>query len=144
RKLGDKPPLAALPAGENDMTQLPPGMLQPAALVTAYLSRLVPTPDGKRGATWYRAVMDRFMPQGNIPLCEPPDSDGLVNALQVLETLPWMLRPVLVRAWVETALLTAQRARLAPQSADALRIAAGLLDSPLPPELARHYRELAW
>ena len=144
RKLGDKPPLPALPAGQNDMAQLPLATLQQVAAVTAFLSRLVPTRDGKRGAVWYSAVMGRFMPQSSIPPCEPPDSDALVHALQVLETMPWMLRPVLVRAWVEAALLTAQRARLAPPSADALRLAAGLLDSPLPPELARHYRELGW
>jgi len=67
-----------------------------------------------------------------------------VRALEDVETLPWMLRPVLVRDWVDTALSTAQRARLAPQAADALRLVAGLLDSPMPPDLARHYIELAW
>jgi hypothetical protein len=32
---------------------------------------------------------------------------------------------------------------LAPEAADALRLASQLLDSPLPPELARHYVEPA-
>jgi hypothetical protein len=144
RKLGDTPPVAALPVAQNDMAALPPQMLQNVAFVTAFLSRLVPGQDAKRGLLWYRAVMGRFMPQSSIPPCDPPDGDRMVHALQEVESLPWMLRPVLVRAWVEAALLTAQRARLGAPAADALRLVAGLLDSPLPPELARHYRELEW
>jgi hypothetical protein len=29
-------------------------------------------------------------------------------------------------------------------AADALRLAAGLLDSPLPPELSRHFHQIDW
>jgi len=79
-----------------------------------------------------------------VPACSTPDGDGLAHALDEVESLPWMLRPVLLRDWVDAALATGERTRLRPCAADALRLAAGLLDSPLPPELARHYIELDW
>ena len=78
-----------------------------------------------------------------LPPCEAPDADGLVHALQEVQGLPWMLKPVLVRAWLDAALLHKEQGGLAPETADALRLAATLLDSPLPPELARHYVEPA-
>jgi len=55
--------------------------------------------------------------------------------------MAWMQRPVLVRNWVDTALARRERGRLRDSAADALRLSCGLLDSPLPPELARHYIE---
>ena len=50
-----------------------------------------------------------------------------------------MQRPVIVRNWVTTAINLSRAQRLGDLSADALRLTCGLLDSPLPPELARHY-----
>ena len=144
RKLGDRPPVAAMPAPQNDMSDLPAEMRQQIAAVTAHLSRLVPTGDSAAGLAWYRGVMGRFVPADAMPPLEPPDGDRLARALEEVETLPWMLRPVLVRDWVDAALTIGERARLAPGAADALRLAAGLLDSPMPPELARHYIELNW
>jgi len=144
RHLGDKPPAAAQPESHNDLSQLPPATLLQVARVTAYLSRLVPGRDAAAARAWYTEAMGRFLPAEMIPPCNPPDGDGLVHALEEVESLPWMLRPVLVRAWVDAAIATSLRARLPAGAADALRLAAGLLDSPLPPELQRHYVELEW
>ena len=63
----------------------------------------------------------------------------MVHALGTLERLSWIERPLLVRSWVEEALAHSSSEWLAPASADALRLACTLLDSPLPPDLARHY-----
>ncbi len=121
RQLGERPPAADLPAASNDLTDLPTPMRSHIAVVTAHLSRLVPGAAGsgdRDGAAWY--------------------------ALLEVQTLPWMLRPVLVRAWVDAASQVGPRIGLSPTAADALRLVAGLLDSPLPPELARRYTEPAW
>ena len=144
RRLGDQPPAAASPESHNDLAQLPAASLLQVARVTAYLSRMVPGRDAAAALAWYAQAMGRFVPREMVPPCHPPDGDGLVHALDEVESLPWMLRPVLVRAWVEAAIATSQRARLPAGAADALRLAADLLDSPLPPELARHYIELEW
>jgi hypothetical protein len=52
-----------------------------------------------------------------------------------------MQRPALMRGWVTAAVQHSRHGRLADTAADALRLSCALLDSPLPPELARHYRE---
>ena len=144
RKLGDKPPAAASPESQNDLAQLPAATLMQVARVTAYLSRMVPGRDDALARAWYLEAMGRFLPAPMIPACLAPDGDGLVHALEQVEALPWMLRPVLVRAWVDAAISISLRARLPAGAADALRLAGGLLDSPLPPELARHYVMLEW
>ena len=132
------------PESQNDLSQLPAATLLQVARVTAYLSRMVPGRDLAAAQAWYAEAMGRFLPKEMVPPCTPPDGDGLVHALEEVEALPWMLRPVLVRAWVDAAIATSLRARLPAGAADALRLAAGVLDSPLPPELARHYTELEW
>lgn len=144
RRLGDRAPAAAMPESHNDLSQLPPVTLLQIAKVTAYLSRMVPGRDAAAAQAWYAEAMGRFLPREMVPPCQPPDGDGLVHALEEVEALPWMLRPVLVRAWVDAAVATSLRARLPAGAADALRLIADLLDSPLPPELARHYTELEW
>jgi hypothetical protein len=144
RGLGDRPPAAAAPGSHNDLAQLPAGTLLQVARVSAYLSRMVPGLDASAAQAWYAEAMGRFLPREMVPPCNAPDGDGLANALEEVESLPWMLRPVLVRAWVDAAIATSQRARLPAGAADALRLAADLLDSPLPPELSRHFMELEW
>jgi hypothetical protein len=146
RKLGDRLPAATLPASphDSDTARLTESMRYHVAATTAYLSRIVPDGDPDTGRRWYAAVLQRFMPLEAGRPCEPPDGDGLVHALEEVETLPWMLRPVLMRAWLDTALAVTARTRLAQPAADALRLVASLLDSPLPPELARHYGRLDW
>jgi hypothetical protein len=144
RKLGERPPVAALPEAHNQLRGLPRPTQERIASVAAYLARIVPGPDLQVGRIWYLEAMNRVMDPISIPPCRPPDGDGLAHSLIEVEALPWMLRPVLLRAWVNTALATGQRARLRPDAADALRLVAVLLDSPLPPELARHYSDLEW
>ena len=46
---------------------------------------------------------------------------------------------MLARGWVSAAQQRSQHGRLGDGAADALRLSCRLLDSPLPPELARHY-----
>ncbi|MEI2679755.1 MAG: hypothetical protein V9G29_18945 [Burkholderiaceae bacterium] len=146
RQLGERPPAADLPAASNDLTDLPTPMRSHIAVVTAHLSRLVPGAagsDDRDGAAWYALVLERLMPQA-AAMPNWPDGDTLAHALLEVQTLPWMLRPVLVRAWVDAASQVGPRVGLSPTAADALRLVAGLLDSPLPPELARRYTEPAW
>ena len=54
-----------------------------------------------------------------------------------------MQRPGVVRNWVTSAIRMSPRGRLSDLSADALRLTCGLLDSPQPPELSRHYIAIA-
>ena len=92
------------------------------------------------GAAWYATVMARWERHTPIPPCEPPDIDRLVHALQELQALAWMQRPVLARDWVTAALQHSPRGRFTDVAADALRLSCALLDSPLPPELERHFQ----
>ena len=143
-KLGDRPPAMASPDAHNDLLQLPAHSLRQLAVLTAHLSSMVPGRQPELGLAWYIHVVAGLMPNAMVPACVLPDGDALANAVHEAQALPWMLRPVLVRAWVDAALHVGQRATLAAGAADALRLAAGLLESPLPPEVARHYSELAW
>ena len=83
--------------------------------------------------------MATWLPFAEIPAWQPPKAEAMVEALAKMQTLSWMQRPVIVRNWVTTAIGRSRGLRLGDLSADALRLTCGLLDSPLPPELARHY-----
>jgi hypothetical protein len=140
RRFGDLPP-ASTPQKE-DPAQLPTESVLHIARVTAYLSRLVPGLGDAAARTWYAQALGQLVPPAMIPPHQPLDGEGLVHALQEVETLPWMTRPVLVRTWVSAAIAICPGERLPGEAADALRLVAGLLDSPLPPKLAGHYIEL--
>jgi hypothetical protein len=144
RRLGDRPPVAAGPEPHNDVSQLTAPMLLHVARVTAYLSRMVPGGDAGASQAWYLAAMSSLLPKEMVPHRQPPDGEGFAQSLDAIEALPWMLRPVIVRAWVDAAIATSLRARLPMGAADALRLVAGLLESPMPPDLERHYDELDW
>lgn len=139
-KAAAKPPANTADA-QNDMTQQSLHLLRQVAALTAFLSRMVPDGEPGNGDTWYRLVLNPWLKGHALPTCLPPDADGLVHALHDVQSLPWMLKPVLVRAWLDTALQHKNANALYPEAADALRLACTLLDSPLPPELARHYVE---
>jgi len=145
RGLGEVAPLAARaePHGE-DVEWLESDVLNVAGY-TAFLSRMVPgaLPDAPQGQAWYEAVMASFPGFAEIPRWQPPKAAAMVDALARLQTLSWMQRPVVVRTWVTTALAHSRFGRLTDLSADALRMTCALLDSPQPPELARHYIVLA-
>ncbi len=127
------PPAAA---GHHDIAETSLHTRREIARFTAFLARLVPD-----GEAWYVSVMQPWLAGEALPPCEAPDGDGLVHALQELQSLPWMLRPVLVRTWTDAALRHKPPGPLPNDACDALRLAARLIDTPLPPELARHYVE---
>lgn len=144
-RLGDAPATLHASGVGNDMAQLSLHTRREIARVTAFLSRLVPdasTPDRTRSEAWYHTVLQPWLSGQALPPCEPPDADGLAVALQELQALPWMLKPVLVRAWAEAAWHHKAPGPLGAEAADALRLACALLDSPMPPALARHYVEI--
>ncbi len=132
-------PVKVAPDAPQDMTQLSLHALRQIALFTAFLSRMVPGQDG--GTLWYQASMNPWLIGAALPPCESPDADALAHALIDVQALPWMIKPVVVRAWIDSALLYSTHGRLHRDAADALRLATLLLDSPMPPELARHYIE---
>ena len=132
---------------EAELSRLPQSEVSAIATYSAFLSRMVPVdavaaPDASEpspGAAWYDAVMAPWQPHASVAPCVAPDTDALVHALQELQALPWMQRPLLVRGWVGAAHKASRHGRYADGAADALRLSCALLDSPQPPELARHF-----
>ncbi len=140
------PPAAAeLELGEIDNAQA-----LKACIFSAFLSHMVPAPeltfdlndDESPNQSWYDTVVAPWRERITLPPRERHDIDATLRALRVLQTLPWMLRPVLVRTWFETARSLTEGSMLDPLAADALRLSCSLLDSPVPPELARQYIEV--
>lgn len=130
----DTPPQLGRVRVHPDLPALPLALRQAIATVSAYLARLVPQPDdsarvGVEGARWYAAVMaECWGITSPAPDCHVPDGAELVQALQALQGLGWMHRPLLARAWTEAV----PPGALSLTGAEALRIACGLLDTPLP------------
>jgi hypothetical protein len=141
RGLGEVAPLAARPEPHVEVAEWLESDVLCVASYTAFLSRMVPgeAADSPEGRPWYDIVMATWLAFAEIPECQPPNAEAMVEALAKLQTLSWMQRPVIVRNWVTTALSRSRRGRLCDLSADALRLSCGLLDSPQPPDLARHY-----
>ena len=153
QRLGQASVASAQAAAQSDLSRLPATDVLAVARYCAFLSRMVPV-DAHDGAdapeqaaadaaAWYASAMARWEPHNCIPPCTPPDVDGLVQALQELQALTWMQRPVLARDWVNAALQHSRHGRLADTAADALRLSCALLESPLTPELERHFRSAA-
>jgi len=116
---------------------------------SAFLSRVVPAPEidldvvsgtPTSGERWWREVMQRWPDAGASR--DMPDANALVAALHDVQALPWMLRPVLVRCWVDAAVALSPVGQLGAPAAEALRIAARLLDCPLPPAVAACFVEV--
>jgi hypothetical protein len=95
------------------------------------------------GSKWYDAAMALWQAHTPVGPCEPPGIDALVQALHELQALAWMHRPMIARNWVVAALPLSPARRLQDCAADALRLSCTLLDSPMPPELARHFADPA-
>lgn len=144
KQLGEHPPAVSVTAAQVDLQHLPSELLDQVALLTAHLARVVPGPEERHGRAWFEAVMAELSPDQPLTPALLPDGEALAHAIGEVQSMSWMLRPVLMRLWVEAALRVGRRARLAPPAADALRLVAGLLDSPLPPDLARLYNEVVW
>jgi hypothetical protein len=141
RGLGEVAPLAARPEAHVEAAEWLESDVLSLAAYTAFLARMVPgeAVDSPDGRAWYDIVMATWMPFAEIPAWQPPNAEAMVEALAKMQTMSWMQRPVMVRNWVTTAISRSRGLRLGDLSADALRLTCGLLDSPLPPELARHY-----
>lgn len=116
------------------------------ATFTAFLARLVPMADpraavGGAGARWYQTVLERWWEPGSYPPCQVPDPDTLARALWGVQELSWMLHPVLIRTWVDEAVRTSEPRVLREEAAEALRLTCSLLNTPMPPVLAKSFIE---
>ena len=117
---------------------------------SAFLSHLVPAPEltldvsggDSTAQLWFDGVAARLGDQVEPPLRDGHDIDLTLRALRALQSLPWLLRPVLVRTWFDVARELTDGPVLHEVAADALRLACVLLDSPVPPELGRQYIEV--
>ena len=146
QRLGEPSHAQGQGPADTELTDMPQADVQAMSIYSAFLSRVVPGeavgPDA--GSTWYAAVMEPWRQHGEVLKCTPPDADTMVSALMAIQSLAWMQRPMLLRRWVEAALQhgmphTPGASGFHDDAADALRITGTLLDSPLPPELMRHY-----
>jgi Zn-dependent protease with chaperone function len=129
----------------RELSTLQGSELACVALLSAYLARLIPHDSpgpeiNPEGQAWLHAVLARCTNPGDaVMLPTPPDADGLMHAMAGVRELSWALRPQLMRAWVEEALNHSEHGVLSMDSADALRLVANLIDTPMPPALASHY-----
>lgn len=112
--------------------------------LTTYMARFIPMDESSNGLApsglaWFKGVMTRCGRTGDMAPGPSPDADALMHALAGVQELSWMMRPLLLKAWVEEAVNHSKQGVLSDQTADALRLAAGLIDAPLPPMLEAHY-----
>lgn len=141
RGLGEVPPLAARPEVDRDVAEWLETDVLALAVYTAFLARMITEDleDDGAGGRWYESVMAQWAPHSGAPPFDAPDAENVFEALARLQTLSWMQRPVVVRSWVTAAIKANGGVRLGDAAADALRLTCILLDSPMPPDLARHY-----
>jgi hypothetical protein len=140
------PPAAA----ETDLAELDDAHALKVCLFSAFLSHMVPAPEltldltghESTGQVWYASVIAPWCERFTLPPRERHDIDATLRALRVLQSMPWLLRPVLVRCWFDAARALTDGPVLHPVAADALRLTCSLLDSPLPPELGEQYVEV--
>ena len=147
--LGDVRALARPAAADVEIEGLATETALQIGRLSAFLSRIVPAPEidldvvsgaASSGERWWREVMQPWPDVGATR--DMPDANALVGALHDVQALPWMLRPVLVRRWVDAAVALSPAGRLGAHAAEALRIAARLLDCPLPPAVAACFVEI--
>jgi hypothetical protein len=141
RGLGEVPALVARPEVDRDVAEWLETDVLALAVYTAFLSRMVAEDleDENAAPRWYRNVMEQWQPHSEAPPFDAPDAENVFEALARLQTLSWMQRPVVIRSWVAAALKANGGVRFGDAAADALRLTCILFDSPMPPELARHY-----
>jgi hypothetical protein len=146
QRLGAATRAGAHNAAADDLSRLPQTEVTAIAMYTAFLSRMVPVDSAEsdiaQGLAWYDAVMEPWRAHAEVQAHQRTDTDGLVHSLLELQSMAWMQRPMLVRGWVVAATEHSLHRRLSDSAADALRLTCSLLDSPLPPELARHFENL--
>lgn len=132
----------------KELGQLEPDERAHVVQLSAYLARIVPQDEGQIGANqsstaWLAGVMRRCGHWDTSGQMSAPDADALMHALSGVQELSWMIRPMLLKAWVEEAVNHSPQGMLSDDTADALRLMAGLIDSPLPPMLDSHYAAYA-
>lgn len=142
--------VAAPAAAATELDVLDDAQSLKVGVYSAFLSQLVPAPELTLDLTgcesisqaWYDAVTAAWCEGLDLPARDSHDIDAALRALRVLQALPWLQRPVLVRGWFDAARAMTDGSALHPVAADALRLTCVLLDSPVPPELAAQYSEL--
>jgi hypothetical protein len=142
--------VSAPAAAETDLAALNDAQALKVCLFSAFLSHMVPAPEltldltgeESTGQAWYDSVIAPWSARFSLPPRERHDIDATLRALRVLQAMPWLLRPVLVRGWFDAARVLTDGPVLHAVAADALRLTCTLLDSPVPPELARQYIEV--
>jgi len=142
RHFGEHPFSRVQAPADAEISKFPAADMIYVAHYTAHLARMVPSEDAAEGQHWYQSVLVRWVKPSEILPWQRPDVDALVQALNGLQAMSWMQRPQLVRAWVGCALPPGRPGPLPQVAADALRLSCLLLDSPMPPELARQYTEV--
>lgn len=133
----------------QDLAALEPSDLHHVRTMSAYLARLVPAEQADSGLppanrAWLEAVSRRLSANGPSQTGDDTaintDADALAHALAGLQELSWVLRPQLIKAWVEEAMNHSPQGLMSHETADVLRLMAGLLDAPMPPMLEAHYK----
>jgi hypothetical protein len=140
------PPAAA----HGELQDLDHGQARYVCIYAAFLSRSVPAPEltldltgfESPNQTWYDLVTAPWHGHFELPPRDGHDIDASLRALRVLQALPWLQRPVLVRSWFDAAREMTDGHALHAEAADALRLSCVLLDSPVPPELSQQYIEV--
>lgn len=140
--LGESTTLATRPDPHAEAAEWSEPEVAAIAVCTAFLSRMVRGPAGG-GAAWYDEVMTPWRPFAAIPPCDLPPGEAMAAALRTLQAMSWMKRPLIVRQWLGAASPHGAGGVLEAGAADALRLVCALLDSPQPPELARHHVRLS-
>lgn len=131
----------------QDLASLSSTDLHHVLAMSAYLARVIPCEQDGPGLppanrAWLEAVNQRLSVSGSqtVEGVLGTDADALAHALAGLQELSWVLRPQLVKAWVEEATNHSPQGLMSHDTADVLRLMAGLLDAPLPPMLEAHYK----
>lgn len=132
----------------QDLSALSPSDLHHVRTMSTYLARLIPAEQTTSGLpsanrAWLEAVNRRLNADWTSQAGDPAvgtDADALAHALAGLQELSWVLRPQLIKAWVEEAMNHSPQGLMSHETADALRLMAGLLDAPMPPMLEAHYK----
>jgi hypothetical protein len=140
------PPAAA----QSELESLQEQDVRQVCLFSAFLSHLVPAPEltldltgcESVGQQWYDSVTAPWHGRLPVPQRDGHDIDASLRALRALQSLPWLLRPVLARTWFDAARAMTEGPALHNDAADALRLTCVLLDSPVPPELGQQYIEV--
>lgn len=142
--------VAAPAAAETELDILDDAQALKVCVYSAFLSQMVPAPELTLDLTgydsisqaWYDAVTAAWCEGLDLPARDSHDIDAALRALRVLQALPWLQRPLLVRGWFDAARALTDGSALHPVAADALRLTCVLLDSPVPPGLAGQYSEV--